>query len=338
MPAPGGYASHDATEHDVEGRQHDRREWEHPAAELILQRWNHDSASIRFFRSSANFLYTFRINGTQHFLRFADSSERSREAIEAEGDILQWLDTAGIVAVLPVPSGGGNRVETVETRWGIFHAVVFPALEGEQSQIEDIDDFGFRRWGAALGEFHAAVERYPGSMMRPTYRDHLDSAGACFPAGAPALQEELAEIASELEALPQSQDTYGLIHFDFELDNLVWREASVGILDLDDCSYLWYAADIAFALGDLFEENVEMDDRRFLAFVQGYSEHRPVDEQLLSRLPLFWRLGALLKYARLVRATDLAIGPEHPEWLRELSRKLHDRMSAYKTSIKERRS
>ncbi len=104
---------------------------------------------------------------------------------------------------------------------------------------------------------------------------------------------------------------------------------------MDDCSYLWYAADIVFALGDLFEENIHGDDGRFLAFVKGYSEHRPVDEQLPSLVPLFIRLGDLVKYARLVRAADLTVGPEHPEWLRELSQKLHDRASAYRASIEE---
>jgi Ser/Thr protein kinase RdoA (MazF antagonist) len=311
-----------------------------PVAKRILERWTYDSSSVRFFRSSANFLYVFRIDGKHHFLRFADSTERSREAIEAEADLLGWLAGAGIDVALPVSSGRGNSVETVETRWGTFHAVVFPALEGEHLEIGDLDDSGFRRWGAALGALHAALEDYPGtgSAMRPTWRDHLESAGECLPVGAPALRQELEEIASELAALPQSRDSYGLIHFDFELDNLVWRDDSIGILDMDDCSRLWYAADIVFALGDLFEENGDLGDKRFRAFIQGYSEHRPVDEHLPSRVPLFRRLGSLLKYARLVRAADLMIGPEHPEWLGQLSRKLHDRASAYRASIEERRA
>lgn len=311
-----------------------------PVVEQILERWAYDSGSTRFFRSSANFVYVFQINGKRHFLRFADSSERGGEAIEAEMDLLQWLAGTGIPVACPVASAGGNLVETVETRWGTFHAVVAPALEGAQFEIEDIDDSGFRRWGAALGALHSALERYPGtgSAMRPTWRDRLESAAVCLPDGAPALREELTEITSELAALPQVRDTYGLIHYDFELDNLVWRDDSIGILDMDDCSYLWYAADIVFALGDLFEENTDGDDGRFLAFIQGYSEHRPVDEHLPSRVPLFRRLGDLVKYARGVRAADLIVGPEHPEWLRELSQKLHDRTSAYRASIEERRS
>lgn len=308
-----------------------------PVAERILERWAHDSGSIRFFRSSANFVYVFLINGKRHFLRFADSSERTREAIEAEVDLLRWLEGAGIPVACPVVSESGNFVETVETPWGTFHAVVAPALEGRRFEIEELDDSGFRRWGAALGALHAALERYPGasSARRPTWRDHLGSVAKCLPDESPALQQDLADVSSELAALPQSGDTYGLIHYDFELDNLVWRDDSIEVLDMDDCSYLWYVADIVFALGDLFEGNIDGDDGRLLAFVMGYSEHRPVDQQLPSLVPLFRRLGDLVKYARLVRSTDLTVGPEHPEWLRELSRKLYDRASAYRASIEE---
>lgn len=308
-----------------------------PVAERILERWPYDHGSIRFFRSSANFLYVFRIDGNRHFLRFADSSERTREVIEAEVDLLTWLDGAGIDVALPVASRHGHLVETVETRWGIFHAVVFPALEGTQPGIEDLDDARFQRWGSSLGGLHSALATYPGgdTTTRPTWQHHLDMIRVNLPAEAPALHNELAEVAGELAALPQTLASYGLIHFDVELDNLVWREDAIGILDFDDCSHLWYAADIVFALRDLFEESTNQDDPRFRAFVRGYSEHRPVDGDLPSRVPLFLRLGGLIQYARLVRAADLVVGPEHPEWLGTLSRKLHDRIAAYRTSIED---
>ena len=51
-----------------------------------------------------------------------------------------------------------------------------------------------------------------------------------------------------LGALPVDRDRYGLIHFDFELDNLYWRDQTIGMLDFDDCAHYWYAADIAFWL------------------------------------------------------------------------------------------
>ena len=182
---------------------------------------------------------------------------------------------------------------------------------------------------------HSAIGHYSGPHLfaPPTWRDHLELAGEYLPEDAPALRGELGRITSSLAALPTSSDAYGLIHSDFELDNLVCRDDSIGILDFDDCSRLWYAADIVFALRDLPEGGDGRGDRRLRAFVDGYSEHNPIDEGWLSHVPLFTALDNLLRYARLVRATDLAVGPEHPEWLVALSRKLRDLMAEYEAAI-----
>ncbi len=184
-----------------------------PVADRILERWAHDRGSARAFRSSANFVYVFRDAGRRRFLRFADSSERSRETIEAEVNILDWLAGAGVSVARPLPSTGGNVVETVVTDLGTFHAVVFPALEGARDlDIGDLDAPRFRAWGAALGELHAALKDYPGAgtAARGTWRDHLASAKEYIPEDASALRREWDRIASALHALPVNRDTYGL--------------------------------------------------------------------------------------------------------------------------------
>ena len=136
-----------------------------PIAEQILTSWDHDQGSIRFFRSSANFIYRFRQEGRPCFLRFADTSERTRDTIEAEIDILQWVARRGMTVTSPFPSRNGNFVETVATDLGTFHAVVFAGLEGSQLDIEDLDDSQFGKWGAALGKLHSTVQGYTGSAL-----------------------------------------------------------------------------------------------------------------------------------------------------------------------------
>jgi len=60
-------------------------------------------------------------------------------------------------------------------------------------------------------------------------------------------------ITTWAELLDRTRDNFGLIHFDFELDNLCWEDALIQMLDFDDCAYHWYAADITYALRDLFQ-------------------------------------------------------------------------------------
>ncbi len=307
-----------------------------PVAERILANWAHDPGSARFFRSSANFVYRFRSDGERRFLRFADASERGRDVVEAELDLVGWLAGAGVAVARPLPSLQENLVETAETDLGAFHAVVFEALDGGQvDDVDDLDGNQVRRWGAALAELHAAMRRYPcaGPSRLPTWRDWLAFAEEHVPLGKPVVRRELDRVAALLGALPLAADNHGPIHGDFELDNLVWGDGTIGILDFDDRARSWYAADVAFALRDLFDAGAGLADARVRGFVRGYREHGRLDDEMLSQVPTFLRLAGLLEYARIARSLDLPVVEGHPEWLQGLRQKLEGRMAAYETSL-----
>ncbi|MFD1676244.1 phosphotransferase enzyme family protein [Alicyclobacillus fodiniaquatilis] len=130
--------------------------------------------------------------------------------------------------------------------------------------------------------------------------------------------------------------TFGLIHFDFELDNLCWQEDGVGILDFDDCAYDWYAADIVFALEALLEKDDDVNHPLFQSFVEGYREYASFDPAIYSQVPMFRRMGALISYAKLVRAIDVPDEEAAPEWFQSLHAKLTDCVVSYRTSLEQR--
>lgn len=70
-----------------------------------------------------------------------------------------------------------------------------------------------------------------------------------------------------------------------ELDNLIWQNGVPGIIDFDVSAHHWYAADISFALRDLFDYGITTADPRAQAFIDGYREHSPIDDRMLSHLP-----------------------------------------------------
>lgn len=304
-------------------------------AAQILKQWEHDAGSIRFFRSSANFIYLFRKEGKPFFLRFADSSERTRGTIEAEMDILQWVAAREMSVTLPIKSRNGNLVETVVTAMGTFHAVVFKAMEGLQLEIEDLDDHQFEQWGAALGKLHAALEHYgePDVCARKTWKDSLEFIRVSLPEGKSAVLSEFEQIASSLQALPKTHDNYGLIHSDFELDNLYWHDQTIGIGDFDDCAYGWYIMDIAFALRDLFRSEIDLNNGSFLAFIHGYRRHHELHDELIFQMPLFLKMAKLLTYARLVRTIDIPPSAGYQAWLQSLHLKLTNRLESYKVTL-----
>src|SRR5436853_441693 len=86
----------------------------------------------------------------------------------------------------------------------------------------------------------------PARAGRPTIHEHLRAVGRQLPAHEHAALRLLALLERQVAALPASQQTFGLIHYDFELDNLIWDDQRVGIVDFDDCAGYWFVADIAF--------------------------------------------------------------------------------------------
>jgi len=99
---------------------------------------------------------------------------------------------------------------------------------------------------------------------------------------------------------------------------------------------LWYVADIAWALRDLFSDSIDLSTRSFRAFVRGYCQQYPLEDDLLAHLPLFVRMAKLLTYARLVRTMDLPAHLADPVWLGALPVKVKNWINTYKASLEKR--
>jgi len=173
----------------------------------------------------------------------------------------------------------------------------------------------------------------PRLSTRPTWKDHLTTARSYLAKDEPDVLAACDHITSFVATLPVTETNYGLIHGDFELDNLFWQGDTLAMLDFDECAYYWYIADVAFALRDLFEAGVDLSNPSFRAFIRGYSEHHPLDEELISHLPTWMRLVNLITYAKLVRAIDLANDQDYPEWCTSLLLKLANKGQNYKASL-----
>lgn len=308
-------------------------EWESAIADQILASWEHDKGTAKYFRASANFLFIFQKAGKRYFLRFNHSTERSIDLIRAETDYINHLSSKGLIVAKPVISITGHFVESVSTSQGVLHAVVFEGLSGEQfEEIEELAPEIFMRWGKALGELHQATEGYK-AAARPTWKDHLAMVSENLPATEQTAQLALSELQEQLTRLSINESNYGLIHFDFELDNTVWNEDKVGIVDFDDCAYYWFVADIAFALRDIFEdsgEKVDFQNESFQNFVAGYRLVRDITQEELELIPMFLRLHNLITFAKLHRAIGTDKAQDEPVWLNDLRRKLSLKMQIYR--------
>lgn len=302
-----------------------------PIADQFACRWQHDPGSLRFFRSSANFIYLLQRDGERSFLRAASSQERSREQIAHELNILEELRQAGIPVVQTIPSLAGNALETIETVIGTFHVVLFAGLAGTQRVVGDLTPEDFGRWGAAIGRVHAALATVPPefNIKHPSWEhclNRIDSRSAELPS---SVTLEAARLRPLLLELPQTNETYGLLHGDLELDNLIWRDEDIAALDFDEYSAGWYMFDLAKALSEPLEEGHTLESPELSAFVDGYRQEHSLSDESLAMLPDFISLSDLNGYASLARAIDIAVDEAPVDWMQDLIVRLRAWMSAY---------
>lgn len=299
--------------------------WRSPLADTILERWGYDEGTVFYWRASANFVFILRREGIPYYLRFNEASEREKSMIESEIDILLYLKTKPIRTAQPIRSLSGQYVETVVTDYGMYHAVVFEALPGEHLELEAMREEQFSEWGGSLGKLHSYLKEAPEELVksRPSWMDHLNAVRDMLPEQEKAARQELERcVRWAAEQLPTDEKQYGLIHYDFELDNHRWNDGEIGILDFDDCSVYWYVADIAYALGDLSKEEVDLGDIRVKAFINGYTKETELDINLLEELRYFIRMHELIMFTKLLRSVGNYPHSDVGEKLASLKEKL----------------
>ncbi len=308
-------------------------------AERIAAPWvaGDAEALVRCGPASSNIVCRVTAHGRTSYLRCNHESERTGDDYAAEMAFVDHLAARGVRVARPVPSRAGVLVERVPTPLGVFYAVLLEAVEGEERELVDMDEPPLRMWGGTMAGLHAAAEGYAG-CGRPDWRAHLRFAQDLIPAHEEAAHRELTVVAQALSDLPVDAASFGLIHFDMEADNMRWQDGVPTVFDCDDCAHYWFAADVAYALRDLYEDRIEridLTDRRLRAFVAGYRAVRPLPERDLHLLPLFMRAHNLYWFARLHRSVAQDAAPGEPQWTTDLRAALVHTMNGFRDGFEQ---
>lgn len=127
-----------------------------------------------------------------------------------------------------------------------------------------------------------------------------------------------------LQSLPISNSNYGLIHYDFQLDNLFYEEKyrSFHVIDFDDAVYSWYAHDIVTALDDFLHNDINLKHSPVNSFLQGYCLIRPLSEEDVQTFPYFQRFMKLYQFSKLLWTLEGSDIVDAPQWLDDLKIKL----------------
>lgn len=292
-------------------------------AKFALENWEHDTERLdemlSWYRISSNAIYPFAKGGAMRMLRLAPMDEKLENNVVGELEFIQYLRSMGYRAMKPVASKSGETVLKLQTQWGAYYASVFERVDGMQIEETDYNDAIMFQYGKSLGKLHQLSSQFQPKTRKWNYLDAIcwmiDELSNCKNTELAIMK--INELSEELEKLPKTSNNYGLVHYDFELDNVFYSEETntCCVIDFDDGMYHWFALDIDQCLDSLAEElpNDKYEQAKAM-FLQGYETEYAITEETINMLPIMRRFANLFTYTRIQRAVKEKCKVE-PDWM-----------------------
>jgi len=303
---------------------------------MLLENWEYDKDAIDMlnnFRISANAVYPYKFNGKTFFLRFVPWNVENENEMKEEIDFILYLHKEGLNVLEPVLSKNGKYLLKKNTPWGEYLVCAFKRVDGEDFENFISNENGYsdeliKDYGKTLGKLHKFSNRYK-KVNKKSCFDLLDELEYIyknnFNGKAEIIISEFNELKKLLPQIPKNEVNYGLLHGDFESDNVFFDKntGKFSIIDFGSSLYHWYVIDIDITLASLKDEISEKDfDKVKTLFLNGYCEEYTYDEKTLEYMPIFKRFEELREYIELKNILEETWDNE-PQWMIGLREKLN---------------
>jgi Ser/Thr protein kinase RdoA (MazF antagonist) len=227
---------------------------------------------------------------------------------------LAWLtalqDLPDLNTVRPVTGKQG-----LVTEIGQRFIVAFAPIEGQELQPGD----DLTRWFAPLGEITARLHLHARQWTPPQgftrkrwdvetilgpnpHWGHWRQAQGLDATGETVLARATDHLAQQLNAYGTGTETFGLIHADLRLANLMVDGDTLTAIDFDDCGFGWWVYDLASALS-FIETDPRLPDL-IAVWVEGYTRIAPLRPEDRTMIPALIFLRRVLLTAWLATRAD----------------------------------
>lgn len=293
---------------------------------MLLDYWDYDKDNIEimnYFRISANAVYPFRRNDKVFFLRFSPIEEKLQSDLLAELDFLEYLQCNDYPIADIIKTKDHRKFVLAETPWGSYLAVVFKSVDGKQMEKLPYSKELYCGYGKSLGHLHRLSQTFETSkVLRPDWKERLFWTKE-------VLQEysapnnsimEVDILLDFLSSIEVNKKNFGLIHYDFELDNVFYEKSNhkFSVIDFDDSVYHWFVMDIEQSLNSIECEIAdEYHEQAKESFMTGYESEMDISDDMIKLLPVFRRYANVFGYARCLRSLHDTWSNE-PDWMTEL--------------------
>lgn len=253
---------------------------------------------------SGNKIFEVTDGFSNYILRVAPSSNEADSHARFE---LQWLDYLGkntTEIAKPIYSLHNRLFERIHDTNQAYTLCLFEKAVGTTVDLNNPNEFNetlFFNLGVVMGKIHKLTINYSSPVTTPKFHwdDEAFSWRSTHQIMDKAVQQSERALLAKLRALPMSNDTYGIVHFDIHIDNFHVHNHKIKLFDFYDCHLNWFAADIASALFFMVQKaanplsNMNESERtafaqKFLiAYLSGYLTTGTINKYWINKLDLF---------------------------------------------------
>ncbi len=312
-------------------------------ATMMLKNWIYDEEStelFKYFRISSNAIYPFRSSGKLMFLRMTPCAESVKEFLQSELETMERLKAAGFPVPSIINSISDEKIVMRDTPWGKYFAIVLEGVGKNSLENTDLTPTLCYEYGKLLSDFHLlSMKSASDLLLRSTVFDILQEMTHKLQSNRDLPKEVLEEarrISEALKKLDRSVSKYGLIHYDFELDNIMYapETGQMYVIDFDDSMYGYYGQDVERAINSLESEVSSEDFLEFKTkFIEGYTEKGLSISDYLENEETYKSFANLYSYMRVRESLEESWDNE-PEWMTHLRDRLSARNESYEKSLK----
>lgn len=306
-------------------------------AYFVLQRYDFDKDKtkdvINYFRISSNAIYPFVKDGKLCFLRLCPLQYKALRDVLAEVEFVDYLVDKGYHAPKVIPNNVGEKVYLLTYNGKTYVVTAFAKLSG--TPLDDYFDDNSAtsemifKYGQALGQLHALSKNFTPHVKRRTQQDFVAEIRSRLDNFADEqIRKAFALDSAAFLAINKTDENYGLIHYDFELDNVFYNPKAdvIGAIDYDDSFYSFFALDYVRAINELTNiPNANKQD-----FHDGYTSVMPPDDTI--DLHLLDRIAKYQHYSELLYVLS-DIPTDAPDWMQEIISTLQNRLTKLHSAL-----
>jgi len=213
---------------------------------------------------------------------------------------------------------------------------LFEKAPGNPVKVDDFNEKLFRIWGKLTGKMHRVTKNYqPGENIQPRAQwndNDLVQLEDYYPEEDKEALAAAYKVMKEIEKLPKTKDSFGLLHTDIHSGNFFYDGESIHVFDFDDASYHYFASDIAIPLYystnskhfyGTKEERNEFAREFISAFLDGYREENEISQECIETIPLFLKLRDVELYAVFSKKVPMEERNERIQhWIEEIKARI----------------